>query len=124
MSIFTSNQPLANTGSYAPGEIRWASKPVTPISAGWKEVRPQVVDLVVKCSDNSVRKLRLNLPTLDDNQKAETRLMYRVLQDAIEGKKPLLFSVKGNNSERHWFCGFTEDFIEVETKLPSLNCPF
>jgi len=124
MSIFTSKAAPFNTASYAPGKSRWASKPVTVLSVGWKEVRPHVVDMVAVCSDESIRKLRLDLKLISESDKVEARLTYRVLQDMVDSKTPLLFAVKGNNSERHWFCGFTDDFIEVETDMPKAVCPF
>jgi len=122
-SIFVgASAPVNFAAAVSSDNVRWAGKPVTVTNVHFQVISEGVWDIKASCSDSSVRKLRVKKNVLSESQLERARLQARILQDAMHAKTPLLFAVVGNNSVKHWFCDFTDDFTEVETARAV--CPF
>jgi len=122
-SIFVgATAPVNFAASVDSANIRWAGVPVTVTNVHFQVIADGVYDIKASCSDGSVRKLRIKKDALSTSQLERARLQARILQDAVHSKTPLLFAVVGNNSVKHWFCDFTDDFTEIETQR--VICPF
>ena len=114
--------PVNFAASVASPNVRWAGEPVVVNSVQFVTVADGVWDIVASCADGSRRKLRVKKNVLTETQLNRARLQARILQDAAKSGVPMLFAVVGNNSVKHWFCDFTDDFVELETK--KIACPF